>query len=45
MQFADGEKLDFNPIEYKSDDFSFADKWILSKLEDVTKEEIGRAHV
>jgi len=38
MQFADGEKLDFNPIEYKNDDFSFADKWILSKLEDVTKE-------
>ncbi len=38
MQFAEGEKLDFNPVEYKSDDFSFADKWILSKLEDVTKE-------
>ena len=38
MQFAEGEKLDFNPVEYKNDDFAFADKWILSKLETATEE-------
>ena len=37
MQFAEGEKFDgFNPITYKEDNFSFADKWILSKLETAT---------
>ena len=37
MQFAEGEKFDgFNPVNYKEDNFSFADKWILSKLETAT---------
>ncbi len=38
MQFKDGEILEFDPVEYKEDDFSFADKWILSRLEIVTAE-------
>lgn len=38
MQFKEGEILDFNPEEYLADDFSFADKWILSRLDAVTAE-------
>ena len=38
MQFKEGEVLEFDPEEYCADDFSFADKWILSRLDAVTAE-------
>jgi len=38
MQFEDGEKIEFDPAQYMEDDFSFADKWILTRLESVTKD-------
>lgn len=38
MQFKDGEVLDFDPVEYRDDNFSFADKWVLTRLEKVTVE-------
>lgn len=38
MQFSEGEVIEFYPENYKEDDFSFADKWILSKLNEVTVE-------
>ena len=36
MQFEENEEIGFNPSEYMEDDFSFADKWILTRLEAVT---------
>lgn len=38
MQFKEGETLDFNPVEYYSDSFSPADKWILGRVKIATKE-------
>lgn len=38
MQFEENEIIEFDPVDYKSDDFSFADKWILSRLDEVTAE-------
>lgn len=38
LQFEEGEEIKFNPAEYREDDFSPADKWILSRLNKATSE-------
>ncbi len=38
MQFDEGEILEFVPSEYKDDNFSFADRWILYRLDSATEQ-------